>query len=70
VLFDLRDTSQIGKRMRDAGVQNRFWMVVSQGFVWRTAPADSIVTSYLKAHATVLDSTTYENVYVIHAVKR
>ena len=70
VLFDLRDTSQIGKRMRDAGVQSRFWMVVSQGFVWRTAPADSIVTSYLKAHATVLDSTTYENVYVIHAVKR
>jgi hypothetical protein len=70
VLFDLRDTSQIGKRMRDAGVQSRFWMVVSQGFVWRTAPADSIVTSYLKARATVLDSTTYENVYVIHAVKR
>jgi hypothetical protein len=28
------------------------------------------VTSYLKARATVLDSTTYENVYVIHAVKR
>lgn len=70
LLFDLRDTSRIGKRMRDAGVQNRFWMVVSEGFVWHTAPADSIVTSFLKVHATVLDSTTYTNVYVIHAVKR
>jgi hypothetical protein len=70
VLFDLRDTSQIVRRMRDAGAQNRFWMVVSEGFVWHTAPADSIVTSYLNAHATVLDSTTYTNVYVIHAVKR
>jgi hypothetical protein len=70
LLFDLRDTSQVVRRMRDAGVQSRFWMVVSEGFVWHTAPADSIVTSYLMAHATVLDSTTYTNVYVIHAVKR
>ena len=70
VLFDLRDTSQIGRRMREAGVRDRFWMIVSQGFVWHTAPADSIVTSFLRARATVLDSTTYTNVYVIHAVKR
>jgi Dolichyl-phosphate-mannose-protein mannosyltransferase len=70
VLFDLRDTSQIGKRMRDAGGPNRYWMVVSQGFVWHTAPADSIVTSFLRARATVLDSTTFTNVYVIHAVRR
>lgn len=70
VLFDLRDTSQIGRRMRDAGVHNRYWMIVSQGFVWHTAPADSIVTSFLRARATVLDSTTFTNVYVIHAVKR
>jgi Dolichyl-phosphate-mannose-protein mannosyltransferase len=69
-LFDLRDTSQIGKRMRDAGVPNRYWMVVSLGFVWHTAPADSIVTSFLRARATVLDSTTFTNVYVIHAVRR
>jgi hypothetical protein len=70
VLFDLRDTSQIGRRMRAAGMPSRYWMVVSQGFVWRTLPADSIVTSFLKARATVLDSTTFTNVYVIHAVKR
>ena len=70
VLFDLRDTSQIGRRMREAGVHDRYWMIVSQGFVWHTAPADSIVTSFLRARATVLDSTTYTNVYVIHAVKR
>jgi hypothetical protein len=69
-LFDLRDTSQIGRRMRDAGLPNRYWMVVSEGFVWHTAPADSIVTNFLQARATVLDSTTYTNVYVIHAVRR
>ncbi len=69
-LFDLRDTSQIGKRMRDAGVPNRYWMVVSEGFVWHTAPAGSIVTSFLRARATVLDSATFTNVYVIHAVRR
>lgn len=68
--FELRDTAQIGTRMRAAGVQNPFWMVVSQGFVWRNAPTDSIVTVFLRTRATVLDSTTFTNVYVIHAVKR
>lgn len=68
--FDLRDTSQIGLRMRDAGVRNRYWMVVSEGFVWHNAPADSIVTSFLRARATVLDSTVFTNVLVIHVVKR
>jgi len=68
--FDLRDTSQIGARMRAAGVNKQFWMVVSQGFVWRIGPADSLVTGYLQTHATVLDSVSFTNVYVIHAVKR
>ena len=69
-LFELRDTSQIGSQVRAAGVQNQFWLVVAQGFVWHTLPADSIVTSYIRNRTTVLDSTTFTNMYVIHAVKR
>jgi hypothetical protein len=56
--------------VRDARVQQRFWMVVSQGFVWRIGPADSIVTGYLRTHASVLDSADFTNMYVIHAVTR
>jgi hypothetical protein len=69
-LFELRDTTQIGTRMRAAGVQQQFWLVVSQGFVWRTPPADSILAAFLRTRATVLDSTAFTNLYVIHAVKR
>jgi hypothetical protein len=68
--FDLHDTAQIGARVRDARVQQRFWMVVSQGFVWRIGLADSIVTRYLRTHASVLDSADFTNMYVIHAVMR
>lgn len=68
--FVLRDTAQIGTRVRAAAVRRTFWMLVWKDFLWRSAQSDSVVEDFLRHHAVVQDHAGFTNLDVMRVELR